>query len=321
MATAKDQMRIVFMGTPDFAVPTMKALISHRENVVGVITQPDRPRGRGRKLASPPIKELADNLGLPVLQPAKIRGEDFREAIRSFKPDLIVVAAYGRILPGEIINIPPLGTINVHASLLPRYRGAAPIQWAIINGEVETGITIMQMNEGLDTGDILLMEKLGIDSETDTAGSLSIKLADLGGKALLKALELMRQGKLTRRRQDDSKATLAPPLSKNDGRIDWQKTAAEISCLMRGLDPWPTTYTELHNKRLRLFLPMVVEKSDIDGGKPAPGTLCRADANGLLIAAGQDCLLVREIQAEGGRRLAVEEFLRGHRLAPGLVFA
>jgi methionyl-tRNA formyltransferase len=306
--------RIIFMGTPQFAVPTLKALLASGEEVVAVVTQPDRPSGRGRKVVAPPVKELALAAGLPVLQPARIRGEDFLARIDEFSPDLLVVTAYGRILPGPLLSLPPLGTINVHASLLPSYRGAAPVQWAIIRGETETGITIMQMDEGLDTGDILLTGSIPIAPE-DTAGTLAPKLAELGGRLLVHSLELLHQDRLVRQPQNNSLATLAPPLNKDQGRIDWRQPAAEIANLIRGLDPWPTAYTMLAGKRLRLFAPAVIE------GRPAePGTLCRADAQGLLIAAGRDYLRVSEVQLEGARRMPVQSFLQGRPLETGLKF-
>lgn len=303
------------MGTPEFAVPTLQALLSHGEHVVAVVTQPDRPKGRGRKLTPPPVKELALPAGLPVLQPTKIKTEAFLKEIKSFSPDLIVVTAYGRILPGSLLHLPPLGTINVHGSLLPKYRGAAPIQWAIINGETETGITIMQMDEGMDTGDILLPGALPVEPD-DTAGTLAVKMAALGGKLLVEALDLLKTGKLKPSKQDDSLATLAPPLSKEQGKIDWERSAAEISCLVRGLDPWPTAYTSLDGKFLRLFKPKVIE----DQVDSLPGILCRADAEGLLIATGKDYLLVEEVQLEGSKRMAVDAFLRGRPLKADIQF-
>jgi methionyl-tRNA formyltransferase len=304
------------MGTPDFAVPSLEALLDSGENVVCVITQPDRPKGRGRKLTPPPIKELALQAGLPVLQPEKIKDEEFLAKLKGFNPDLIVLTAYGRILPDSLINLPPYGTINVHGSLLPKYRGAAPIQWALINGETETGVTIMQMDEGLDTGDILLAEKLPINPD-DTAGSLFVKLAKLGGTALKKALKQLRTNKLTPIKQDDSLATHAPLLKKVDGLVDWSKSAQQISCLIRGLDPWPTTYTTLAGKRFRLFSPLVISQSDCQFSASGPGIVCQADHNGLVISTGSGYLLVREVQPEGSKRMGVDAYLRGHPIKSG----
>lgn len=325
-AAVENPFKIIFMGTPDFAVPSLTALLAHGEHVVAVVTQPDRPKGRGRKLTAPPVKQLAIDAGLPVLQPEKIGGPDFLNRIGDLQPDLIVVTAYGRILPGRLLNLPPLGTINVHGSLLPKYRGAAPVQWALLSGEHETGVTIMQMDEGMDTGDILLTEKIPIRQD-DTAATLMEKLAELGGRALTVALDLLRVGKLTPIRQDDSQATAAPPLVKTMGRVDWTKPAAEISCQIRGLDPWPATFTSAGGKRLRLFKPAVIEHPAAIGHirqatpglrEPiAPGTVCRADGNGLLVATGRDFLLIQEVQPEGGRRMATGAFLSGHPLTVG----
>ncbi|MBU0485769.1 MAG: methionyl-tRNA formyltransferase [Proteobacteria bacterium] len=311
----KNPFRIIFMGTPEFAVPSLQALINHGEEVVAVVTQPDRPKGRGRKLTPPPVKEIAETAGIPVLQPTKIRTPEFLAEIAAFKPDIIAVTAYGRILPGPLLDLPPHGTINVHGSILPKYRGAAPIQWAVLNGEVETGVTIMQMDEGLDTGDILLPGTLPIGAD-DTAGSMAEKLAVLGGNLLTEALDLIRAGNLSPQKQDNSQASLAPLLTKEQGLINWQKPAFAISCLLRGLDPWPMAYTTMGDKWLRLFRPTVIEHPVSE----EPGTLCRADQDGLLIATGQNYLLVREIQRQDGRRMAVEDFLRGHPLIKGTRF-
>ncbi|MEK6197852.1 MAG: methionyl-tRNA formyltransferase [Desulfobacterales bacterium] len=309
--------RIVFMGTPAFAVPSLKALLDRGENVVCVVTQPDRPKGRGRKIMMPPVKELALKASIPVLQPESIRGGEFLAELRQYNPDIIGLTAYGNILPENIINLPPLGTINVHGSLLPKYRGAAPIQWALINGETETGITIMQMDKGVDTGDILLQEKLPIGPE-DTAGSLSGKLAELGGKALGAALDLLRLDRLNPTQQDNNLASLAPLLNKEDGLVNWLHSAVQISCQIRGLDPWPTTYTTLSGKRLRLFSPEVADKSLCLGCSISePGIICTANRDGLLITTGDGCLLIKEIQAEGSRRMSVEAFLSGHTIQSG----
>lgn len=307
--------RIIFMGTPQFAVPSLQALFDRGENIVCVVTQPDRPKGRGRKITPPPVKELALQRSITVLQPESIRGDDFHAELQSYEPDIIVVAAYGKILPGNIIDLPLLGTINVHGSLLPKYRGAAPIQWAIINGETETGITIMQMDEGMDTGDILLQEKLPIVPE-DTAGSLAVKMAELGGKTLGTALDLLIAGKLKPTAQDNDQATLAPLLRKEEGLIDWSLDAARISCRIRGLDPWPTAHTLLSGKRLRLFSPEVVA-DNLCMDTSEPGTVCAADRNGLLIATGDGCLRIREVQAEGSRRMGVDAFLSGQKIQAG----
>lgn len=313
---ATKPFRIVFMGTPAFAVPSLRALLDHGEEVAAVVTQPDRPKGRGRKLTPPPVKELAMAKGLTILQPAAIRTPEFLEEMRAFQADLFVVTAYGRILPGPLLNLPRLGTINVHGSLLPKYRGAAPIQWAILNGERETGITIMQMDEGMDTGDILLPRAMAILPD-DTAGSLAARMAELGGKALIEALALLKRGKLPRQKQDHGKATAAPPLTKEMGAIDWHKPAQELSCLIRGLDPWPTAHTTLDGDMVRLFKPGVLEGDAL----APPGTICKADKHSLFVATGKGTLRISEIQREGGKRLPVADFLRGHPLGPGSRFA
>ena len=249
---------------------------------------------------------LAAENNLPVIPPPSIRTETFLNAIKALKPDLIVVAAYGKILPGSLLHHPPLGTINVHGSLLPKYRGAAPIQWAVIKGEKETGVTIMQMDEGMDTGDILLPASIPINKD-DTAGSVFFKLAHLGGETLAKALQLLKNGKLVPIKQDDSQVSLAPLLSKDMGHIDWTKDAAGLGCLIRGLDPWPSSYGFLHNKRFRFFKPLVVPGNV----KEPPGTLCKANSEGLLMATGKDYLLIREIQPEGKKRMDVQSYLCG----------
>ena len=328
-AETNNPFTIIFMGTPDFAVPSLAGLLDHGEHVVAVVTQPDRPKGRGRKLTAPPVKQLAIDAGLPVLQPENIRGHDFLAQLKEFQPDLIVVTAYGKILPGHLLNMPSLGTINVHGSLLPKYRGAAPVQWALLNGDSETGVTIMQMDEGMDTGDILLTRKIPIGPD-DTGATMMTKLADLGGRALIAALDLLRDGKLPPVKQDENLATTAPPLVKTMGLVDWSKPAKEISCQIRGLDPWPTTYTSAAGKRFRLFRPTVIEdqaamdhllKTCPKSDRPAePGTLCRADSAGLIIATGKGFLQIQEVQPEGSRRMTVAAYLSGHPLAIGQKF-
>jgi methionyl-tRNA formyltransferase len=308
--------RIIFMGTPEFSVPVLKDLLSGPDQVVAVVTQPDREKGRGRKLSPPPVKILALAAGLPVLQPTKIRTQEFRETLNGFRPDMIVVVAYGRILPPSLLELPPLGCINVHGSLLPKYRGAAPVQWAVINGETEVGVTIMRMDEGMDTGDILLPARIAADPQ-ETAGSLFNKLALLGAATLRQALDLLRQNRLHPTPQEHSLATLAPMLTKEHGLLDWTKDARELHRLIRGLDPWPTAYSFFEQKRFRFFSPEVVPYT----GDVAPGMLLSAGKEGLLIAAGKDAVLIREIQPEGGKQMAVEAYICGHPLQPGQVFS
>lgn len=310
-----DGYRIVFMGTPDFAVPSLQRLLESEHEVAAVVTQPDKPKGRGKKLSPPPVKVVAEQAGVAVLQPTKIKTAEFQETLAAYQPDLIVVIAYGRILPPAILQLPPLGCINVHGSLLPRHRGAAPIQWAIIEGDNQSGVTIMQMDEGMDTGDILLPAAIDIDEE-ETAGSLFVKLADLGAETLLTALARLQRGELPAASQDHDAATLAPPLKKEMGAIDWQKPAVELQRLIRGLDPWPSAYTSLDGRRFRLFSPKVVNKK----ADAPPGTILLADREGLLIATGDKALLVRELQPEGKKRLSVEAFLCGHALSAGMAF-
>jgi len=306
-------LRVIFMGTPEFAVPSLQALQESRHEVVAVVTQPDRPRGRGRKLTPPPVKDLALESGLTVLQPTAIRTGDFLAELEGYQPDVIAVTAYGRILPGPLLSMPPMGTINVHGSLLPRYRGAAPIQWAIINGESEAGVSIMQMDEGLDTGDVFLMGAIPVEVD-DTTASLAARLAPLGGRLLVETLDKLQAGDAVKQPQNDGLATMAPPLTKEQGQIDWFEPALAISCRIRGLDPWPTAYTFLNGKRLRLFKPEIVSHPDT----MEPGTICTADKNGLLIATGLEYLLIKEVQLEGSRRMEVGPFLQGHDLKPGI---
>jgi methionyl-tRNA formyltransferase len=305
-------LRIVFMGTPDFAAATLQALIDGPDEVVAVVTQPDRAKGRGKKLTPPPTKIIAEKAGIPVLQPTKIKTEEFKNGLLTYQPDLFVVAAYGRILPPSILGLAPMGCINVHGSLLPKYRGAAPIQWAVINRDKEVGVTIIQMDEGMDTGDILL--KNSITTEPDeTAGSLFSKLAQLGCTTLLKAVKGLKEGTVIPIPQDHSQATHAPMFKKDDGCIDWHKDAEQLEGLIRGLDPWPTAFCFLDGKRLRLFSPEVVYKdSDLD-----PGVVIQADKRGILVSCGTNCLQIREIQPEGKKRMPVEAFLCGCSIPPG----
>ncbi len=307
-----DKLRIVFMGTPDFAVPSLKALLDGSDMVIGVVCQPDRKKGRGKKMLPPPVKVAAQKHSLIVLQPESIRSDAFFQIMAGLNPDLIVVTAYGKMIPESLLNLPPLGIINAHGSLLPKYRGAAPIQWAVINGDKQTGVTIMQMNKSMDTGDMLFSVSTPI-SEDDTAGSLFEKLALLSGEALIRAIGLLKEKKLIPLKQDESQATTAPMLSKRQGHIDWTRPASEIHCQIRGLDPWPSAYGFIEDRRFRFFSPQVVE----DESPKTPGTVWRADGQGLLIATGAGSLLIREIQAEGKKRMSVQACLCGISLVPG----
>lgn len=307
-----DPLRIIFMGTPEFAAASLQALLEGEDEVVAVVSQPDKARGRGKKLSKPPTKILAEEAGIPVLQPIKIKTEEFRNGLLSYQPDLIVVTAYGRILPPSILELAPMGCINVHGSLLPAYRGAAPIQWAVINGEKEVGITVIQMDEGMDTGDMLLKGSLET-SPGETAGSLFDKLADLGGQTLLKAIRGLKEGSITPTGQDHGQATMAPMLKKDDGLLDWQKSSSVLESMIRGLDPWPSAFSYLEGERIRLFRPEVIHQ---DHEQP-PGTVLQADKRGLLIACGENALLVRELQPAGKKRMTAEAYFCGRSISVG----
>ncbi|MGX9726937.1 MAG: methionyl-tRNA formyltransferase [Candidatus Electronema sp. VV] len=308
-------LRIIFMGTPVFALPSLQALLDGPDKVVCAVCRTDSCQGRGRKVCPPPVKTLAEQAGIPVLQPESIRTEEFFETIRAFEPDMLVVVAYGKILPGRLLRLPRFGTINVHGSLLPKYRGAAPIQRALINGEAETGVTIMQMDEGVDTGDILLPARLPI-TDDDTSGSLSDKLARLGSEVLTEAVARLKEGRLAAVKQDEGQATSAPLLGKEEGHLDWSRPARELHCLIRGLDPWPSAYGFIDSRRFRFFQPQVVP-SEV---RELPGTICRADCNGILVATGKDYLLIREIQPEGKKRMCVRACICGLQLPVGQQF-
>jgi methionyl-tRNA formyltransferase len=306
------ELRTVFMGTPDFALQTLQGLIAAGCNMVGVYTQPDRPKGRGKKLAPPPIKELAQQYDIPVYQPLKLRQPEAVAELEALAPDLIVVVAYGQILPKSVLEIPAHGCINVHASLLPKYRGAAPINKAIIDGETETGITTMYMDVGLDTGDMLIKKTLSIGPE-ETAGELHDRLAALGHETMEETLQQLCAGTLQRQVQDDEQSTYASMMKKEDGRIDWSQSAQEIHNHVRGLDPWPGAYTSLNGELLKLAK---TSAEDTDGGKA--GSVVSADSSGVRIACGSGTLLIKELQLAGRKRLAAADFLRGCSLEPGM---
>ncbi len=309
-------LRIVFMGTPEFALPSLQILIDGDDPVVGVFTQPDQPSGRGMALHAPPVKVLAEAHRIPVFQPAKLRVPGVLEQLESWQPDLIVVAAYGRILPNTILTLPQYSCINVHASLLPKYRGAGPIQWAIANGEAETGITIMQISEQMDAGDILLQKVIPI-APTDTGGSLHDKLARLGAEALREAVGLLKEGQLTARPQNEAEVTSAPLITKEDGRIDWGLAADTIERRVRAFNPWPSAYTMLNGKLLKIFAAQVEQLPHFS--HTVPGTVVEVTPVSLSVATGKGILTLLEVQLEGKKRLPIEEFLRGHHIAPGLV--
>lgn len=307
-------MRIVFMGTPEFAVPSLTALLHSDHTVVGVVTQPDRPKGRGQELAESPIKQLATRHKIPILQPLKMKDPGLLDSLSSWKPDLIVVAAFGRILPKVILDLPPRHCINVHASLLPKYRGAGPIQWAIIRGERETGITTMLMDEGMDTGAILLQEKIQIAPD-DTAGTLSSKLADIGGRLLLDTLTRLHDGTLTPQPQDSSRATMAPLLKKEDGLLDWTLPAVDLANRVRGLSPWPGAYAYFGEERWVIWKAEVLDRS---AAVVPPGTIMDATKEGLAVATGVGLLHIMEFQPANSRRMSAAQYLAGHTLTPGL---
>lgn len=304
-------MRAVFMGTPEFAVPTLQALIDHHE-VVGVVTQPDKQRGRGKKMQFPPVKEKALEYDIPVYQPQKARDEEFIDILRKLNPDVIVVVAYGQILPESILNIPKYGCINVHGSLLPKYRGAAPIQWAVLDGEEKTGITTMYMEKGLDTGDMIDKAELVLDPK-ETAGSLHDKLMDMGADLLLETLKKLEDGTAVRTVQDDSESCYAKMLSKEMGHIDFTKDAKSIECLIRGMNPWPSAYTSLDGKTMKIWDADVVEWE----GDEAPGTIVEVTKNSITAACGQNALALNEIQLAGKKRMNVQAFLLGYHVEKG----
>ena len=307
-------MRLVFMGTPDFAAASLEALLRSDDSVVGIVTQPDRPKGRGQTLTPSPVKLLAQGAQIPLLQPLKMKDPEFLHALAGWKPDMIAVAAFGRILPPVILTLPPLGCINVHGSLLPKYRGAGPIQWAIMNGEKQTGITTMLMDVGMDTGAMLLQEAIPIMPD-DTADTLSPRLAELGGRLLAETIVRLKAGTLVPQPQDSSRATLAPLLKKEDGVIDWTLPAMVLANRVRGLSPWPGAYTSVAGSdswRIwrALALPGPVTTP--------PGVIVTITREAVHVATGDGVLAVMELQPANSRRMAVSQYLAGHPIAVGL---
>lgn len=302
-------MRIVFMGTPDFAVPSLQALIDAGHDVCAVYTQPDKPQGRKQILTAPPVKTLALEHDIPVFQPNTLKNEDEQARLRELAPEVIIVVAYGKLLPKAVLDIPPHGCINVHGSLLPRWRGAAPIQWAVIAGDEMAGVTTMQMAEGLDTGDMLLTYETKV-GEKETAGELFDRLAKSGAELLTQTL--VKLDEITPRPQDDAQSCYAHMLDKQMAVIDWSKSAHEIDCLIRGLNPWPIALTTLSGERLKVF---AAEKA---AGNGEPGTVLEADPKkGLTVACGEGALKLTEIQLVGGKRMKATDFLRGHAIEVG----
>ena len=304
------------MGTPQFSVPGLQALHHNGYEIALVVTQPDRPKGRGRRITPSPVKQTARDLGYPVIQPSSIKTPDFADQIKSLNPDFQVVIAYGKILPENVLALPRIGTINIHASLLPRLRGAAPIQWAVINGETETGVCSMLMDKGMDTGDVLLTAKETIEP-CDTAGTLHDRLAVHGARVLIDTLNAFADNTIQPLPQNHSLATYAPMLTKDDGLINWNKPAEFVENFLRGVTPWPGAYTFWGDKRLKIFSAGTIAA---DISEP-PGTVLVGFPDELRVATGDGVLSIREIQGASGKRLTIKEFLRGHKIPPGTVLS
>ena len=313
-------LRIIFAGTPDFAATALAALIKSEHQVIAVYTQPDRPAGRGRKLRASPVKEVALENDIPVLQPNNLKEAEAQEILQSFHADVMVVAAYGLILPQVVLDIPRLGCLNIHASLLPRWRGAAPIQRAIAADDKESGITIMQMNAGLDTGDILQLSACPITND-DTGGSLHDRLAEIGAKALLQTLKDLDSKKIKPIPQDDSLATYAHKLDKKEAQINWQNSAVEIERLIRAFNPWPVAFTMLNDKPLRIWQAQVLDSSSNTQADVKPGTIISCDKKGIDIRCGEGVLRLLKLQPSGSKTMDVAAFMNGHakQLTPGSV--
>ena len=302
------------MGTPDFAVPSLRALVDHGYEVVGVFCQPDRPKGRGHKLAACPVKELAQSAGIPVFQPERIKREEGVAMLKSCAPDLCVTAAFGQLLSQEILDIPPLGTINVHSSLLPKHRGSAPINWSIIKGDPVTGVTTMFTDKGMDTGDILLTRETPI-GPAENAGELTDRLAVMGAQLLIETIRALEAGTLARTPQDHAAATYEPKMDKELGRIDWSKSAQELDWLVRGTTPWPGAFTTLGEQTIKVF-----ELDILDGpASGAPGEIVAADAKrGLVVFCGDHDVALAQIQMPGAKRMNAKDYLRGHTMETGV---
>ncbi|PLX76003.1 MAG: methionyl-tRNA formyltransferase [Desulfuromonas sp.] len=298
------------MGTPDFATSTLEGLIEAGVNLVGVYTQPDRPKGRGKKLSPPPVKVVAEQQGIPVFQPQKLRAPEAVASLRKLQPDLVVVVAYGQILPQSVLDIPRFGCINVHASLLPKYRGAAPINQAIVDGETETGITTMLMDAGLDTGDMLVKKSLAIGPD-ETAGQLHDRLALLGRETMAETLQQVLDSSLSPQKQNDEESTYAPMMKKEDGLIDWSLPASAVHNRVRGLEPWPGAFTHLDGQVLK------IARTTLAQGNGEPGTVLKADDNGVVVACGEGAIRIGALQLPGKKMTAAADFLRGHKLPEG----
>ena len=310
-------MKVVFMGTPDFAVGTLEEIVKAGHEVAAVVTQPDKPKGRGKTLMPTPVKEAALKYAIPVYQPLKVRAEEFVKVLEEIAPDIIVVAAFGQIISKEILELPKYGCINVHASLLPKYRGAAPIQWAVIDGEKESGVTIMQMDEGLDTGDMLAKAIVPLD-EKETGGSLFDKLSEAGGRLCVETLAKLEKGEITPEKQGESPTAYASMLDKKMGNIDWNKSAVVIERLVRGLNPWPSAYTHLDGKTLKIWACDVLPQS---ASKGESGEILEVTKDAIHVQTGDGILVLREIQLAGKARMDAGAFLRGYKVVPGTVLS
>ncbi|EQF23870.1 methionyl-tRNA formyltransferase [Clostridioides difficile CD160] len=307
-------MKIVFMGTPDIAVPCLQKIIDEKYDILGVVTQPDKPKGRGKKLGMSPVKELAIENNIPVYQPIKARDEEFIETMKSLNPDVIVVVAFGQILPKDILEIPKLGCINVHVSLLPKYRGAAPINWVIINGEEKTGVTTMYMDEGLDTGDMILKTEVNLDDNI-TAGELHDKMMNIGAETLKETLKLIGEGTAPREVQNHEEFSYAPIMNKSLGNIDFSKNAMEIHNLVRGVNPWPSAYTTYNGVTMKIWKTKVLDE---ESTKDA-GTIIDVNKEGIKVSTKDKVLLIEEIQMPNKKRMLVGEYIKGNTIETGLV--
>lgn len=307
-------MNIIFFGTPDFAVPSLKALLKSREDIVGIVTQPDRPKGRGHRLSAPAVKEYAIQTGLQIMQPLSIKSPTFIETLSLLHPDLIVVVAYGKVIPLSILQIPVRCCINVHASLLPKYRGAAPIQWALMKGEKRTGVTTMVMDEGLDTGSILLQKATEI-TDTDNAYTLRIKLSHLGALLLLETVKALKNGSIHPRHQTGT-PSYAPPLRKEDGKIDWTQSAHTIMNHIRATYPWPGAYSHLNKEKVTIIRALSVQTN----AQGAPGKISGISENGLFVETGQGMLSILELKPEGKKTMPFDAFIQGRHLKEGMFF-
>lgn len=310
-------MRIIFMGTPDFSVGTMEALIEAGHEIVLAVTQPDKPRGRGKAMQYPPVKEAALAHGILVCQPGRVREPECVEYLKSFAPDMIVVVAFGQILPKEILALPRYCCVNVHASLLPKYRGAAPIQWAVIDGETVTGVTTMRMDEGMDTGDMIAKTELTLAPD-ETGGSLFDRLAAAGAALCVETVAFIETGTAVYTPQNHAEATYTTMIKKQLGEIDFTRPAAEIERLIRGLDPWPSAYTHLGDKTLKIWKASVVEQED---SSLRPGTILHVERDSLIVQTGQGALSLKEVQLEGKKRMDIASFLRGCPVEKGMVLS